>query len=135
MAEGAGEHGVLIQLSVAPPKKLAKSVGNSNVSPRSSVRSKWTSFYVGPQGEHSVADLNGEWGHPVAFIGTLSGHVLLSPTSWIPTAGAGDEAYLKSSAIVHPHGVGMVGLDMARYICGVSYGSLWRCLTWFLMPQ
>ena len=79
MAEGAGEHGALICSSVASPKKLAKSVGNGNVSPRLLVRSNWTCFCEGPWGKHSVADPDGEWSHPVACVRTLSGYVWASP--------------------------------------------------------
>ena len=48
MAYGACGHEALIWSSVTSPKKHAKSVGNSSVSPRSSVRLNQTCFCVGP---------------------------------------------------------------------------------------
>ena len=63
---------------MASPKNLTRSVGNSSVSPRSLVRSKWTSFCVGPWGKCSVADPSWEWGHPAECIKALSGHILLT---------------------------------------------------------
>ena len=43
------------------------------------VRLKQICFSVRPWSEHYVADPDGEWGHPVACIGVLSGHILLMP--------------------------------------------------------
>ena len=96
-------------------------MGNSSVLSRSSVRSQWTYFHVGPWGKHSVADPGGEQGQPAPCIRALSGHVLLNP-SWIPTTGAEDEAYLR---VVHcssawcRHG----GLEDGKVICGALQGK------------
>ena len=76
---------------------------------------------MGPWGKHSVADSGGEQGCPVVCIRMLSGHILLTPFSWIPAAGAADEDCLKSGAIAHPCGVGAVGLEMVRYACGILW--------------
>ena len=133
MAKGEGGCAASIHSSVASPKKWAtKSLDNSAVSPRSLLRSNGTCFFVGPWGKHSVTDPGGEWGHPVVCIGVLSCCVLLTPSSWIPAAWAADEVCLKSGTIAHSCGVGIVGLEMARYGWG-SCGSLGRCLTCLLV--
>ena len=43
--------------------------------------------------------------------------------SWVPNAETRDEASSEGSVIAHLHRVGMVGLVVARYACGVS---LWK---------
>ena len=48
---------------------------------------------------------------------------VLQCASWIPAAGAGDEACSRSGVITHLCGVGMVSLGMVRYTCAVS---LWK---------
>ena len=73
-------------------------------------------------GANTVADPGEEWGHPAVCVRALSGHILLTPSYWIPAAGAGGETCLKTGAITHPCGVGVVGLEMVRYVCGV----LWK---------
>ena len=113
--------GIMMLLSPFP-KKWAKPAGNNGVSPRSSVRLKGTCFLVGPWDEHLWLILvrNGDvlwhvWEHCQSISCKL-------PSPWIPTAGAADEVCLKSGAIAPLCGVGMVGLEMVRYTCGV----LWK---------
>ena len=52
-------------------QEVGQTLGNGGVSPRSSVRSKWTCFFIRPLGEHSVTDPGGEWGHPAECIRAL----------------------------------------------------------------
>ena len=109
--------------SVVSPKKQAKSSGNGGVLSRSLARSKWTCFFVGPWGKHSLTDPGGELGHPVACIRPLLGHVLLIPLLPDSPVGPADEVCSKSSATTHLCSVGVMDLKMARYACGV----LWKC--------
>ena len=73
-------------------RSMPQSVSNDGVLDRSLVRSKQTCFFVGPWGNHSVADPGREWEYPAVCIGPLSDHILLTPSPWIPIAGTGDEA-------------------------------------------
>ena len=72
-------------------------MGNGSLSPRSSLRSKWTCFFVRPWGKHSVTDPGGKWGHPVVCVRALSDCNLLTPSSWIPTAGTAEEEQYNNS--------------------------------------
>ena len=128
MAEGEGGHEASICLSAVSPKKWAKSAGSSGVSPRSSVRSKQTCFLAGTWGEHSVTDPGMELGHPVVCVSALSGHILLTTSPWIPTAGAADEVCLKSGAIAFPCSVAQWAWRWQGMTVG-SCGSLGRCLS------
>ena len=67
----------------------------------------------------SVTDPGGELGHPAVCVRALSGCIMVTPSSWIPAVGAADKVCLKSSEITHLCGVGMLGLETARYACGV----------------
>ena len=79
VAKEAGGHGSLICSSLLSPKKWARSVGNSGVSPRSSMRLKWTCSLQGLGVNTLWLILVVKWWHPAAYVEVLSGCILLTP--------------------------------------------------------
>ena len=82
--KGAVCWGVSVYSSVVfPPRKVARSLGSEDASPKSLPRLNWTCLCTGSKGRHSATGLCGEGGLPSACMGALPLHIwLLDSHCW-----------------------------------------------------